>query len=316
MAINRIQFQQGLSFRAFQAAYGTEEQCLEAMVKAKWPDGFHCPRCGGGAAYFVAQRRLFQCKVCRHQTSVMVGTVCESSHLPLRTWFEAMYRLSQGKHSISALELKRCLGVRYPTAYYLKQKILCATDAAEAGRTLQNRVEIDDAYAGGATHDGKRGRGAAGKQPFLVAVETAMENHRKVIYAVLKVLPDFKRETIVAWAEQTLAPEAHVVSDGLASFGGVTDMGASHEPIKSEGGWRGSKMEAFQAVNTVISNLKGNILGVCRWCSARHLSRYLAEFQFRFNNRFDLKAIFPALFIAVVRTAPHPVSDLVAEACG
>lgn len=52
-----------------------------------------------------------------------------------------MYRLSQGKHSISALELKRCLGVRYPTAYYLKQKILCATDAAEAGRTLQNRVE-------------------------------------------------------------------------------------------------------------------------------------------------------------------------------
>jgi transposase-like protein len=316
MAINHIQFQQGLSFRAFQAAYGTEEQCLEAMVKAKWPVGFHCPKCGGGAAYFVARRRLFQCKVCRHQTSVMVGTVCESSHLPLRIWFEAMYRLSQGKHSISALELKRCLGVRYPTAYYLKQKILCATDAAESGRKLQNRVEIDDAYAGGATHEGKRGRGAPGKQPFLVAVETAMENHRKVIYAVLKVVSDFKRETIVAWAEQTLDPKAHVVSDGLASFAGVTETGASHEPIKSEGGWRGSKMEAFQAVNTVISNLKGNILGVCRWCSARHLSRYLAEFQFRFNNRFDLKAIFQALLVAVVRTAPHPVRSLVNEAGG
>ncbi len=268
MAINRIQFQTGWSFRAFEAAYGTEEQCLEAMVKAK---GFHCPRCGSGEAYFVTQRRLFQCKACRHQTSVMVGTVCESSHLPFRTWFGAMYRLSQGKHSISALELKRCLGVRYPTAYYLKQKILCATDAAEAGRTRQNRVEIDDAYAGGATHEGKRGRSATGKQPFLVAVETAMENQREVIYAVLKVLPDFKRETIVTWAEQTLNPEAQVVSDGLASFGGVTDTGASHESIKSEGGWRGSKMEALQAVNTVISNLKGNILGVCRWGNARHL---------------------------------------------
>ena len=278
MAINRIQYQQGLSFRAFQSAYGTEEQCLEAMVKAKWPVGFHCPRCGGGAAYFVAQRPLFQCKACRRQTSVTVGTVCESSHLPLRTWFEAMYRLSQGKHSISALELKRCLGVRYPTAYYLKQKILCATDAAEVSRTLQNRVEIDDAYAGGATHDSKRGRGAAGKQPFLVAVETAMETKGRSSTPSSRFLPNFKRETIVAWAEQTLAPEAHVVSDGLASFGCVTDPGASYEPIKSEGGWRGSKMEAFQSVNTVISNLKGNILGVCRWCSAWHLSRYLAEF--------------------------------------
>jgi len=96
----------------------------------------------------------------------------------------------------------------------------------------------------------------------------------------------------------------------------VTDTGASHEPIKSEGGWRGSKMEAFQAVNTVISNLKGNILGVYRWCSARHLSWYLTEFQFRFDNRFNLMAIFPALLVAVIRTDPHPVSNLVAEACG
>ncbi len=77
-----------------------------------------------------------------------------------------------------------------------------------------------------------------------------------------------------------------------------------------------ARYKAFQAVNTVISNLKGNILGVCRWCSARHLPRYLAEFQFRFNNRFDLKAIFPALLLAVVRTAPHPVRNLVAEVGG
>jgi hypothetical protein len=208
------------------------------------------------------------------------------------------------------------LGVRYPTAYYLKQKILCATNAAESCRKLQNHIEIDDAHAGGATHGGKRGRGSPGKQPFLVAVETAMKNHRKIICAVLKVFRDFKRETIVAWTEQPLEPEAHVVSDGLASFGGVTNTGASHEPIKSEGGRRGSKMEAFQAVNMVISNLKGNILGVCRWCSARHLSRYLAEFQFRFNNRFDLKDISPTLLVAVIRTVPHPVSNPVAEGCG
>ena len=65
-----------------------------------------------------------------------------------------MYRLSQGKHPISALELKRSLGVRYPTAYCLKQKILCATDAAESCKKRQNRVEIDDAYARGASHPG------------------------------------------------------------------------------------------------------------------------------------------------------------------
>ncbi|WP_005036503.1 IS1595 family transposase [Holophaga foetida] len=316
MAINRIQFQKGLSFRDFQARYGTEVQCRDAMVKAKWPHGFQCPKCGSGGAYFLVPRQLFQCKACHHQTSVTVGTVMESSHLPLRTWFEAMYRLSHGKHSISALELKRYLGVRYPTAYYLKQKILCAMSAAESSRKLKDRVEIDDAYAGGATHGGKRGRGAPGKQPFLVAVQTAMENHRQVIYTVLKAVTDFKIETIEAWAKKALDPGTHVVSDGLHCFRGVAASGASHEPIKSEGGWKGSKMEAFQAVNTVISNLKGNILGVCRWCSARHLPRYLAEHQFRFNRRFNLQAIFPALFAAVTNTPPHPVRLLVSEACG
>ena len=106
--------------------------------------------------------RLYQCTSCRRQTSVIAGTIFASTKVPLRTWFRAMYQLTQSKGGISSLELGRRLGVTQNTAWKLKHKLMQVMMERDAGKRLTGRVEMDDAYLGGERSGGKRGRGAPG----------------------------------------------------------------------------------------------------------------------------------------------------------
>jgi len=110
MARNVVQFQKGLSQPAFDRQYGTEEQCRTVVIALWWPDGFCCPTCGGREHSMVTTRDLFQCTACRRQTSPIAGTIFASTKLPLRTWFRAIYHLTQTKQGISSIELGRRLG--------------------------------------------------------------------------------------------------------------------------------------------------------------------------------------------------------------
>ncbi|HBH35724.1 MAG TPA: IS1595 family transposase [Gammaproteobacteria bacterium] len=164
MPINKIQFQPGLSLPHFFAQFGTESQCKAALEKMRWPDGFICPDCGE-MEYTAVQRgqlKLWQCRSCRKQTSLTAGTIFESTRLPLTLWFLGIYHLTQPKNNVSALELKRLLGVNYKAAWRLKHKLMQVMDEREEKRVLSERVEVDDAYLGG-VHPGKAGRGAYGK---------------------------------------------------------------------------------------------------------------------------------------------------------
>ena len=160
MAINRVQFQKGLSMAEFMDQYGTEQKCHAALVASRWPDGFRCPQCGDARhGSFVRQaRQYWQCRRCRHQSTVTAGTIFEATKLPLTRWFLAMHLLTQAKNNVSALELKRHLGVRYKAAWLMKHKLMRAMGAREAHKPkLEGRVEIDDAYLGGERSGGLNG---------------------------------------------------------------------------------------------------------------------------------------------------------------
>jgi Zn ribbon nucleic-acid-binding protein len=120
----------------FLQRYGTEEQCEAALEAARWPSGFVCPRCEGRSAW--AFRRGAQpyreCAGCGYQCSLIAGTLFQASKLPLTRWFMAMQLLSQAKNNVAALELRRQLGVSYPTAWLLKHKIMEAMRQAESQR--------------------------------------------------------------------------------------------------------------------------------------------------------------------------------------
>jgi transposase-like protein len=148
MARNAVQFQKGLSDADFDRLYGTDEQCRAIVIAARWPDGFCCPICGGRSHSEVKTRDLFQCTKCRRQTSPIAGTIFASTKLPLRTWFRAMYHLTQSKQGISSIELGRRLGVRQTTAWMIKHKLQQVMMERDAGQRLSGRVEIDDAYLG------------------------------------------------------------------------------------------------------------------------------------------------------------------------
>ncbi|WP_460593488.1 transposase, partial [Geomonas sp. Red276] len=106
---NRFQFQSGLSLNDFLAKYGEEQQCEAAIEQARWPTGFQCPKCGGKrhCTYRRGAVKVFQCCICRNQTTLTQDTIFHSTKLPLTKWFQAMFFLTQNKNNVSCLELKR-----------------------------------------------------------------------------------------------------------------------------------------------------------------------------------------------------------------
>ena len=301
----------------FMDHYGSEDQCEAALVASRWPDGFACPRCGCDQSNAFRRGGLlyFQCVLCRHQSSVISGTIFEASKLPLSRWFLAMHLLTQSKNNVAALELKRHLGVCYKTAWLMKHKLMQVMSEQEESRQLDGRVEIDDAYLGGELPGGKSGRGSQNKVSFIAAVQTTETGGP--LRVCLKKLA-FTKEAIAEWARTALAVSAHVVSDGLWCFQAVTAAGATHERTVTGGGPACVKLEQFRAVNTFLGNLKTAYSGTYHaFDFAKYAHRYLAEVQYRFNRRFDLSSILKRLLGAAVATPPRPERYLrTAEHCG
>jgi ribosomal protein L37AE/L43A len=304
MARNTVQFQKGLSEAGFGASYGTEEKCRAAVIAARWPDGFECPACGGRSDSEIRSRDLFQCSTCRRQTSPIAGTIFASTHLPLRLWFRAMYHLTQSKQGISSIELGRRLGVTQTTAWKIKHKLAQVMLERDSRKRLGGRIEIDDVYLGGQRSGGKRGRGAPGKTPFVAAVETTAEG--KPVRLKLHRVAGFASRAVSGFAKRHFAPASEVVSDGLACFGAVTEAGCKHTVIKTGSGAAAARTPAFKWVNTALGNIKAAIVGTYRAIEPKHVPRYLAEFEYRFNRRYDLAAMLPRLIWASTHTPPMP----------
>ena len=230
MAFNRIQFQHGMSIPEFLHSFGTEAQCAEAVKQARWSNGFRCSRCAVADHYVVGHgaRKLFQCNGCRHQTSLTAGSLMEHTKLPLTTWFLAIYLISQAKTGLSSLALKRQLGVSYPTAWLLHQKINRAMAEQDSTHRLSGIVQLDDAYLGGERAGGKTGRGSENKVPFVAAVSLNEQGHPQ--HLKLNLVSGFTLKAIGQWAKAHLAPGTLVASDGLGCFAAVADAGCIHRP--------------------------------------------------------------------------------------
>ncbi len=310
MAINKVQFQKGLSLSDFLKHYGTEKQCEDAVVEMRWPQGYQCTRCACTRVSMTHHgRRLWECLSCGYQCSAIAGTIMESTKLPLTKWFLAMYLMTQSKNAISTLELKRQVGVCYKTAWMLKHKVLEVMLQREAPRQLAGRVELDDAYLGGEKPGGKRGRGSENKVPFVAAVETTACG--KPLFVRFDPVKSFKKEDIEAWAKSALASTATVVSDGLFGFTAVTEVAASHERHVTGAGKKAAQHPNFRWVNTVLGNLKTALSGTYHaFDFSKYAARYFAEFQYRFNRRFDMASMVPRLLFAMMSTSPQPLRIL------
>jgi hypothetical protein len=307
MAMNRIQFQPGLSMPDFVKDYGTEAQCEKALEAVRWSNGFGCPRCGHAAHYVLRDgvRKVFQCNACRHQASLIAGTVFQGTKLPLTTWFLAIYLISQAKTGLSSLALRRQLGVSYPTAWLIHHKLMQVMAVREEGYVLEGKIQMDDAYLGGERSGGKVGRGSENKIPFVAAVSLSDDGRPR--HARLTPVPGFTLQSISAWAKDHLAPGSTVFSDGLACFGAVTEAGCRHQPTVMAGR-KPKDVPEFQWINTILGNLKTSLSGCYHaFDFQKYAARYLAAFCYRFNRRFDLRVLHQRLLTAAVCSAPQPL---------
>jgi ribosomal protein L37AE/L43A len=301
--MNKIQFQKGMSLNQFLARYGVEQQCEAALEDARWPEGFRCPKCSNKEHYRYRRVRvkIFQCCVCRTQTTLTEGTIFHSTKLPLTIWFQAMYLLTQNKNNVSTLELKRLIGVSYPAAWRIKHKLMQVMFERESQTRLSGRVEVDDAYLGGKHPGGKAGRGSENKVPFIAAVQTSNQNHP--IYAVFSQVKAFTREEVAAWANRSLVPATTVVSDGFKCFRAVSEAGCLQQEEVVGKSRKSTSMECFTWVNTILGNLKNAINGTYHaFDFEKYAHRYLGEYQYRFNRRFDLAEILSRLIKAAAQT--------------
>ena len=231
------------------------------------------------------------------------GTLFANTKVPLTRWFLALYRLTQEKKGVSAMALSRELGVSYNTAWSMKHKLMQTMRERDLGKQLAGRIEMDDAYLGG-EKAGVPGRGSPNKIPFIAVVETTDDKHPLRIQ--LRLVSGFRSYAIEKYAQANLSPGSAVWSDGLACFAAVKQAGCNHYGMITGGGRKAAQSPAFKWVNTVLGNLKNSLRGTYHAISAKYAGRYLAEFEYRFNRRFDLPAMIERLAYVAVRTPPLP----------
>jgi hypothetical protein len=303
MAKNKVQFQKGLSLGAFLSMYGTEHQCHDALFRIRWPEGYTCHKCGCKVSCYIESRKVYQCNHCHAQRSLLSNTIFNSTKLPLTTWFLAIYFITQSKDGISSLKLARTLGISANSALRIKHKLQHTMKQRDDLIPLRGLVLIDDAYCGGKKHDGKRGRGASGKTPFVAAIQLSKE--KRPISIKFNKVAGFTKKEITAWSSKHLVPDSYVVSDALNCFPGIEDAKSNHFYISTNKHKELSR-KIFKWLNTVLGNVKTAIRGVYHSISDKHVPRYLAEYCYRFNRRFNMGGMISSLLKHAVNTSPMP----------
>jgi transposase-like protein len=273
------------------ARFRDEAAARKHLEGIRWPDGPVCPHCGvqDPKHYLLKSetRKLWKCRACRKQFTVTVGTIFEGSHIPLQKWLLAFYLLCSSKKGMSAHQLHRMLGVTYKSAWFMAHRIRYAMEQPPFARALEGVVEADETYVGGKERNRKRqdkqkktGRGT-NKTPVVALVERGGEvrSFRMANVTGLELKGAIRRN---------VSREARIMTDSFKSYRGLSKEFVSHEYVShSDGEYVRGDVHTNTAEN-YFSILKRGIDGTYHHISEAHLPRYLAEFDFRYNNRIGL----------------------------
>lgn len=275
-------------FHSEQAAFAH----LESII---WPDGPICPRCGTKEKITevngkTARTGLKRCADCKRQFTVTVGTVFESSHVKLHKWFQAAHLLASSKKGISAHQLHRTLQVTYKTAWFMFHRLREAMRPTKFSQLGGDNkiVEIDESFVGGLEKNKHRsqrqhkGTGGAGKEAVFALVERGGRVRSMHI-------PSVNAHTLRPILKQQVHEASRVMTDeGAAMYHSGRTTFSKHESVNHSigeyvrGGVHTNTIEGF------FSIMKRGINGVYHHVGRRHLKRYLAEYDFRYNERMAL----------------------------
>lgn len=272
--------------------YDTDDKCRLTLEKLRWPTGVRCIRCDSEKVYRAQKRNQFECAPCGYHFSVTTGTIFHDTHLPLRKWFIATYLICESKKGVSALQLKRTLGVAYKTAWYLCHRIREAVRDVDHEALLSGIVECDEAFIGGNPKNMHKSR----KDKLKRVPGSVRFDHKTAVLGALQRDGDVRlqvcrdkqltREVLHDFIKAKLADETSmIVTDDFNQYDGIADNNTKHETVShTQKEWvRG--IVHTNGLEGVWSLFKRSIVGSYHQVSVKHLDRYLDEFEFRFNNR-------------------------------
>jgi transposase-like protein len=292
------------------AHFYDEAAAFKELESILWPNGPVCPHCGNADRIYALQgvrskpskkspegverHGLKKCGSCKKQFTVRVGTIFEDSHAPLHKWLQAVHLMCSSKKGISSHQLHRVLEVQYNTAWFMSHRIRKAMGSGAldpmGGPSGSGIVEIDETYFGQVEE--RRTTRTSG-EPFKKHGSKGPANKRAVIALVERggAVRSFHvaradKKTVAAIAKENISREARLMTDESRLYKGLEV--ASHERVRHAAKQYARGDVTTNSVEGFFSIFKRGMKGVYQHCSEKHLHRYLAEFDFRYNARSAL----------------------------
>jgi len=300
-------------------SFATDEQCLEYIEAQRWPNGVRCLTCGADKVSRIARKtegknkrtRLYQClePSCKQQFSTTSGTIFHDSHLPLTKWFMAMALICNAKKGISAKQLERDLNVNYRTAWHLAHRIRKAMADCDTETPLSGIVEVDETYVGGKTIR-KKDRGKYRSKDAVVGM---VERGGRVRFrhigkgsATTKAVKPLLLEHISPDVERIMTDESVIYPFAMKDC-----FEGKHSTINHSAKSYVNGEVHTNTIESAFSLLKRGVIGNFHQVSIKHLHRYLAEFEFRYNRRKEQGAIFNDTLKNMAQKQKLPYRELV-----
>lgn len=278
-----------LTILKFFERYPTQEACLDHLFNVRYGNDFVCPACKkAGKWYQLTNRRAFTCQWCGHHEYPCVGTPFEKSRTDLRLWFYAIYLFTASRHGVPAKELERQLGVTYKCAWRMAHVIREHMAEVDGDRPLSGHVEVDETYFGGRV----RGKGRGLQMENKTVVIGMSERGGDVI---LWTADAARKKAIHARIRKDVVPGTFISADESPIYDDLHGRGYKVGRVNhSKKEWARGTVHT-NTIESVWAQLKRSISGTHISVSKKHLSKYVAEFEYRWNARHRPKSMLPEL---------------------
>lgn len=267
-----------------------QASCISHLEHLRWGASRECPYCKSKQGGKRSGTQRYQCYSCNSSYSVLVGTIFESTKLPLQKWFMAIALILNAKKGLSSRQLGRDLGINRNTAWYLQMRIRKAMEEGNDGNLFSGIVEIDETYIGGAMgNHSKKKRDQRRNNGLQV---TGMEHKQAIVGFLerkgrvrLQVVEKANGKSLKPLIEQTVSRDASLVTDGFGGYSGLDKIYSQHTVLNKS---RQEYKKGVYHTNTIEgfwTMLKRGIYGQYHKVTIAHLQQYLNEFTFKYNHR-------------------------------
>lgn len=266
--------------------FPTDDACLEHLMQIRHGKTLDCPKCGKHGNFSrIKKLPAFQCAWCGHHIHPMAGTPFERSTTPLQKWFYAMYLFTTSRHGVPARELQRQLSVTYKTAWRMGHEIRKYLGKVDGNTPLKGHVEVDETYVG------PKGSGIGNKMVIFGMVERNGD-------VMTQVVPGAKKGTLFPVINQNIEKGSTITSDDAAVYSYLWREGFEVGRVNHSKNEYKRGAHHTNTIEGIWSHIKRAIKGTHIHVSEKHLPKYLAEFEYRYNMRKRPEAMFARLLLS------------------